>query len=454
MADSMESPEGPKLLQQAEKILLHPIHPHLISYCPTIDLIALVTDEENLDVYRINGQRAFGLKRKSSDVSVDCICWEYNGQGIAVSWSDGATDVVSAETGKVIHKDVPAPRMDDNGDERGEEGADQNRRIASIEWGLNFIGVDAVKRRMGLRKKRGDGLGETTLGGETEGLAFEVETTEDWDKHKDATTLESFLDRQPDLAALDISPSLPDQLAMMDLETLQPKLPAIPLPPATPFMMVRPGQQVDSGAFSSQAQVDSLLHSQHLKDYNSVDMFVRCTRGGSVHPSIYDSLETVDVRLPDAWGVKKSRVRKQASHPYCCSHGLLTEVQIQGTSKLAFVPLTLGFIPSAGIYLHLIASKTSQLQNLLLYLQQCLQRVRTFWRHSRDLPERFMRNIEEPLEEKDQGGLVENLYHLACTGNCPELVRDWLVDELQEAVRLSCLIYVHFHKFSPGTKTC
>ncbi|KAF2797145.1 hypothetical protein K505DRAFT_270052 [Melanomma pulvis-pyrius CBS 109.77] len=409
----MGSSSGPRLLQQTEKILLHPIHPHLICYCPTMDLIAVVTDEENLDVYRINGQRAFGLKRKSSDAAIDCICWEFNGQAIAVAWSDGFTDILSAETGKVIHKDLPPPTS-----------GPQIPRIQCIGWGLNFIDVDAVKRRTGSSKKKGKADGVSPS------IDFDAPTTEEWDAFKDGTTLEDFLQRQPDLQALDIAPDLPDQLAVMDMETLLPKLPAIPMPPVLPFMRA---PQADSGAFGSQSQVDSLLHSHHLKDHNSVDMFIRCTNVGTVHPSIYDSLETVDVRLPPAWSVE-SRPLLHTSHPYSCSHGLLVETKAaeDKQSKLAFVPLTLGFIPSAGIYLHLVASKTSQLQNLLLYVQQCMQRIRTFWKHSQDLPSKFMMGISETLAEKGKANFVQTLYHFACTGVCSPLLREWLVDELQE----------------------
>lgn len=392
-----------------------------------MDLIALVTDEENLDVYRINGQRAFGLKRKSEDECVDAICWEFNGQAVAVAWSDGFTDVVSSETGKVIHKDVPPPPTV-RGDEEG-EGEEVGKRIRCIGWGLNFIDVEAVKRRTGLKKQKKKTNGSTPA---TTTIDFSAPTTEDWDEFKDDTSLEDFLQRQPDFQSLDIAPDLPDQLAMMDLETLLPKLPAIPLPPANPFMMR--GPQADSGAFSSQAQVDSLLHSHHMKDHNSVDMLIRCTQKGTVHPSIYDSLETVNVHLPDAWGMQ-CRPLLHTSHPYSCSHGLLLETTSAADperKRIAFVPLTLGFIPSAGIYLHLIASKTAQLQNLLSYITQTLQRTRTFFTLSQDLPSKFMRNIGETLEEKHQGDLVTNLYHLACTGCCPPVIREWLVDELAE----------------------
>ncbi|KAF1952198.1 hypothetical protein CC80DRAFT_527960 [Byssothecium circinans] len=402
------SPGGPQLLQQAEKILLHPIHAHLISYCPTMDLIALVTSEENLDVYRINGQRAFGLKRKSEDCTVTSLCWQFNGLAIAVCWSDGCMDVMGCETGKVVHRDVRLPSVDEEEDHEG--------MVTCMGWGLNFIDVEGVKRRTARKKT----------------IDLNAPTTEDWDEFKDDTTLEDFLQRQPDFETLDIAPDLPDQLAMMDMESLLPKLPPIPLPPANPFMMMR-GAKADTGAFSSQAQVDGLLHSHHLRDHNSVDMFIRCTEKGSVHPSIYDSMETVDIRLPDTWNVQ-SKPLAHTSHPYACTHGLLLEVTIprQKQKRIAYVPLTLGFIPSAGIYLHLIASKTAQLQNLLSYLTHTLSRIKSYFTHSQDLPNKFMRNISETLEERDQGGLVENLYHLACTGHCPPPIHEWLVDDLAE----------------------
>ncbi|KAH6644580.1 anaphase-promoting complex, cyclosome, subunit 4-domain-containing protein [Boeremia exigua] len=402
----MESSDAPTLLQQAEKILLHPIHPHLIAYCPTMDLVAVVTTEENLDVYRINGQRAFGLKRKSEGLVVDTIKWEFNGKSIAVSWSDGKTDLVSSETGKVGLKDLGLPES------ASENGNGGGGRVKCIGWGLNFIDVDTVKART-KKVVRGFDL-----------------STDTWDDAKDGTDVEDFLQRQPDLQALDCAPDLPDQLAVVDVETLLPKLPAIPLPPMLPFMRL---SQTDSGAFGSQAEVDALLHSHHLKDYNSVDMFIRCSERGTIHPSIYDSVETVTVSLPSHWDIHSAPLI-HASHPYACSHGLLmrTTTPSSQTKNISFVPLTLNFIPSAGIYLHLIASKTSQLQNLLLYITQCLQRIRTFYKHATDLPAKFMMNISETLEEKSQGDLTTSLFHLACTGACPPLIREWLVDELSE----------------------
>ncbi|CAI6336371.1 unnamed protein product [Periconia digitata] len=434
----------PQLLQQSEKILLHTIHAHLISYCPTMDLIAIVSSEENLDVYRINGQRAFGLKRKSEDVHVMTVCWQWNGAAIGVCWSDGAVDVVAVETGKVVHPDIKLSEVS------GEIGDDAGKRVRCLGWGMNFIDVEGVKRRVGAsRSKVSKRHSADRKDAESKSQAIspiaaktaakktvidfddDVPTTEDWDAFRDDTTLEDFLQRQPDFETLDIAPDLPDQLAMMDTESLLPKLPPIPLPPANPFMMR--AAQADAGAFSTQAQVDSLLHTHHLRDHNSVDMFIRCTEKGSVHPSIYDSMETVDIRLPEAWGVQSTPLA-HTSHPYACTHGLLMEIKTSEDEEkhIAYVPLTLGFIPSAGIYLHLIASKTAQLQNLLSYLTNTLARIRSYFAHSQDLPDKFMRNISETLSDSDQGGLVENLYHLACTGHCSPAIHEWLVDELAE----------------------
>jgi anaphase-promoting complex subunit 4 len=44
-----------------------------------MDLVAVVTEDERVDVLRFNGQRAFGLQRKDDSVKVGSICWKYNG---------------------------------------------------------------------------------------------------------------------------------------------------------------------------------------------------------------------------------------------------------------------------------------------------------------------------------------------------------------------------------------
>lgn len=75
----MPSSNGPKLPMQAEKLLSHTIRPHLLAYCSRTDLFAVVNDEEVIDVYRLSGQRAFSVKRKSPSSRVVGLEWIRDG---------------------------------------------------------------------------------------------------------------------------------------------------------------------------------------------------------------------------------------------------------------------------------------------------------------------------------------------------------------------------------------
>ena len=51
---------GPQLAPVGEKTLPAKCKPSTLAYNPTMDLIALATDDEELRVFRLNGQRVFG----------------------------------------------------------------------------------------------------------------------------------------------------------------------------------------------------------------------------------------------------------------------------------------------------------------------------------------------------------------------------------------------------------
>jgi anaphase-promoting complex subunit 4 len=55
------------------------IKPELVRSCPTMDLIAYVTQDERVEVFRLGGQRAFVMQRRDSDSKVTSLCWKYNG---------------------------------------------------------------------------------------------------------------------------------------------------------------------------------------------------------------------------------------------------------------------------------------------------------------------------------------------------------------------------------------
>jgi Anaphase-promoting complex subunit 4 WD40 domain len=62
----------------ATKTLAEKIHSNMVACCPTMDLIAVATTDNRMDVYRFSGQRVFGLHRK--DAIIQSLCWKYNGE--------------------------------------------------------------------------------------------------------------------------------------------------------------------------------------------------------------------------------------------------------------------------------------------------------------------------------------------------------------------------------------
>lgn len=63
-----------------EKLVQPAINSNHVSCCPTMDLIALATVDEKVHVYRLNGQRVFGVVSKPSVARVNQIRWKPNGK--------------------------------------------------------------------------------------------------------------------------------------------------------------------------------------------------------------------------------------------------------------------------------------------------------------------------------------------------------------------------------------
>lgn len=59
-AIAAEEKEPATLNSVAEKDLAARCKPRTIAYCPNMDLVAVVTEDEQVNVYRLNGQRVFG----------------------------------------------------------------------------------------------------------------------------------------------------------------------------------------------------------------------------------------------------------------------------------------------------------------------------------------------------------------------------------------------------------
>ena len=64
----------------AEKVVQPAINPKHLSYCPTMDLIAFASIDEQVSVHRLNGQKVFGVNNKLGTAMVKGIVWKPNGK--------------------------------------------------------------------------------------------------------------------------------------------------------------------------------------------------------------------------------------------------------------------------------------------------------------------------------------------------------------------------------------
>ena len=123
---------------------------------------------------------------------------------------------------------------------------------------------------------------------------------------------------------------------------------------------------------------------------------------------------------------------------------MLVSTPVGDEEELHIIPLDLRLLSNAGRYLSLLASKSTQLHNVLRYIHQVQRQMYNDFKASQDLPKKFIANIEESLKEQEDCNWVQAAYHLLVTGNCSPEVKEWLVDQLGERVRiLSSRSFLH-----------
>lgn len=135
---------GLKLLN--EHTLHQAILPGLISYCPSMDLIALGTIDNQVQIFRHNGEEVYKSNQRNKDVKLQSLAWKPNGlcphfslfavsnltkrtflgQLLAVAWSDGSVKLIGAESTKVVHQFSAAA----------------GSAISCIGWASNFTAVE------------------------------------------------------------------------------------------------------------------------------------------------------------------------------------------------------------------------------------------------------------------------------------------------------------------------
>jgi anaphase-promoting complex subunit 4 len=157
---------------------------------------------------------------------------------------------------------------------------------------------------------------------------------------------------------------------------------------------------------------------------------------GMVHLRIFDCFEIGTFKLSSSIaGSDSYQILSHASHPMSSTHVLVIADHTEPARRfLKVLTLDLCFITKSGRYLSLLASKTTQLQNLLRYISQVQRQIQIEWKNTQDLPARYIRNVNEDLQEKCHCNFVTAAYHLVATGNCFEPLKEFLVEIVGERV--------------------
>lgn len=340
------------------------------------------------------------------------------GKCLAVALNSGYVDIVSGESGKIIRHGGDDPFSTDAADSKPDRGS-----ITCLGWGT--VLTKSTPKSKAHSNEDHDDL-----------------TTDEWfnnlqQKRNNALLVEDDTEIREQKASLN---DLPRQLAFMDVESVLPRLSPIP---------TRHGASGRYDMFATQAALDDYFDSMQRKDRLAADvMFVG--HSGGKHRVIVDDILEIKYApdQPRLGGEEMTTTQSSlvpllyASHARSKQHALLRVEpfdQISTNEDHRNVYLTLFDIPlmaSGGSHLHLIASRTAELRDLCGYISYSIVCAKSDWNTHTNLPSRFMENVNETLEEKGEGTLEQNLYHLAMTGDFSPTILEWLRDELAERVSI------------------
>lgn len=312
------------------------------------------------------------------------------GRFLAVACGDGSIRIISAYSGKTVHH---YPAYEGPKDDTSTSGQ-KSPKVACLGWGVNFTDTKAAQRH--LHESAGQ-------------ISIEDLLTPSVHSSKAVALLKT---------------DLPRELSMLDIESSLPKLSTLPATGA------------EDDLFSSRASIDAIFHSSAKDTSDSVDVLFVGFDDGSLHLRIFDCFEIGSFLVGESTGQAEScLILRHASHPLSSTHALLASSDAgHNQGPLNLVTLDLRFITKSGRYLSLLASKTTQLQNLLRYIEQVQRQIELEWKNAQELPFRFLRSINTDLEEKCQCDFTTAIHHLVATGHAFEPMKEFLVDIVGERV--------------------
>ena len=184
--------------------------------------------------------------------------------------------------------------------------------------------------------------------------------------------------------------------------------------------------------------MDTIFRPLSKDTGNCADILVLGFEDGTVHLSIYDLFPIGTFHIQTVFDhAVDCRPLMHSFHPLSTTQSLLVSSSSKAEEETSLLLLDLRQFFNAGNYLLRLASKSTQMQNLLRYIQQVQVQIYADLKASLELPSKFIAIVEETLGEKAEWNWTQAAYHLVVTGHCPEDVKDWLIDQLGERVSIS-----------------
>lgn len=427
-----------------------------LRYCPSMDLVAVFPqiapsedliksmekakatqseqyyEEENeipIEVYRLNGQKVFTIMIESTNDAIHVVdlTWRADGVMLAIVTSDNVVRLVNSFSGKIVHThscttELPYPEQ---------EGTDVPRSPSSKRKSASRDAGSAKRRCMPTL------INYSTHFSDTKSMREQLSTTQE----DSGVVLDDLLSLNADIEnLLKVKADLPRQLANIDIEQYLPKLATLPA-----------NGLGEEDVFSSRTSVDAIFHSSRQSTRSATtDIVATAQSDGRVHIRIFDSFEIGDVDVTHAAhspaNTRFGKIDSIITHPFSKALYLIVEESHELHSRTSrshakstkeppaqhLLSLNLQILQQSASTLPTLATKATQLQNLIRYLQQIEVQMAREAKTAFDLPTRFIRTLEEDLEEQDgEGSTFEtSAYNTLLTGQVHGKFKEWLVDIL------------------------
>ncbi|KAI4199117.1 MAG: hypothetical protein LQ346_002636 [Caloplaca aetnensis] len=192
--------------------------------------------------------------------------------------------------------------------------------------------------------------------------------------------------------------------------------------------MVGDGEEAAGLKMLAEKTLQSPIDPRHMRYCPTMDLLAIAMADGQVHVFRTNGQKVFGISGKETPGDIADMIWKPDGE-FATAESFIATGEAE---ELQLVLFDLRLISSAGRYLSLLASKVTELHNLLRYVDQNQEHIFAEIKATQDLPSRFMRNIDESLSEKSDSTWVQAAYHLVATGHCYPEVKEWLVDEVGE----------------------